>query len=43
MTIYGANINRRTVERVEEAGFELLEVTDLWLDIFKKILAVRPD
>lgn len=43
VTIYGANINRRTVERVEEAGFELLEVTDLWLDIFKKILAVRPD
>ncbi|MDK2800898.1 MAG: hypothetical protein PWQ70_2517 [Clostridiales bacterium] len=35
---YGANINRRTIENVTKAGFSNIEVTDLWLDIVKKII-----
>ncbi len=38
--VYGANINRRTVEDLQIAGFRAADitVTDLWRDIFKKIV-----
>lgn len=36
---YGANINRRTVDNLRRAGFYDVEVTDLWKDIFKRIIA----
>ena len=35
----GVNINRNTVENVERAGFHILEVEDLLLDIVKLIVA----
>ncbi|GAA3653907.1 class I SAM-dependent methyltransferase [Asaccharospora irregularis] len=35
---YGANINRKTVENVQKAGFNNIEVTNLWSDIVKKIV-----
>jgi hypothetical protein len=34
---YGANINRRTVNNVTKAGFSNIQVTDLLMDIVKKI------
>lgn len=37
--LYGANINRDTVGNLRKAGFSDIQVTDLWLDIFKKIVA----
>ena len=39
--LQGVNINRDTVENVERAGFHILEVEDLFLDIVKLIVA-RP-
>jgi ubiquinone/menaquinone biosynthesis C-methylase UbiE len=39
--IDGANINRDTVENVELAGFDLVDVQDLWGDIVKLIVAER--
>ncbi len=38
--VYGANINRRTVEELQVAGFRAADVavTDLWRDIFKRIV-----
>ncbi|WP_432666057.1 methyltransferase domain-containing protein [Wukongibacter baidiensis] len=38
---YGANINRRTVSNIKSAGFKNIQVTDLWLDIVKKIVIVN--
>lgn len=38
----GTNINRETVRNVERAGFRILEVDDLFLDIVKLIVA-EPD
>ncbi len=38
--IYGANINRRTIENLRAAGFSDIRQTDLWLDIVKKIVAI---
>ena len=38
----GVNINRETVTNVERAGFRLIEVQDLLLDIVKLIVAERP-
>ncbi len=35
----GVNINRNTVENVRRAGFQILEVEDLFLDIVKLIVA----
>ena len=35
--LYGANINRETVNSIKNAGFSDLEVTDVWYDILKKI------
>jgi hypothetical protein len=35
----GTNINRDTVRNVELAGFRILEVDDLFLDIVKLIIA----
>lgn len=40
--LYGANINRRTVENLEKAGFADIEVTNLWKDVMKRIVA-RPN
>lgn len=37
LNLYGANINRRTVENVHKAGFTRVEVTNLTVDIVKKI------
>ena len=36
--IYGANINRRTVDNLKAAGFRDIQVTDLWADIMKRIV-----
>lgn len=36
--LYGANINRQTVQTVKESGFQKVEVTNLWKDIVKKIV-----
>ncbi|MBS4041395.1 MAG: class I SAM-dependent methyltransferase [Flavobacteriales bacterium] len=38
VNLYGANINRRTEANILEAGFDSLEVTNLWKDIVKKIV-----
>ena len=38
VNLYGANINRRTVENVNKAGFSVVEVTNLTGDIVKKIV-----
>ncbi|HYE84490.1 MAG TPA: class I SAM-dependent methyltransferase [Clostridia bacterium] len=38
VNLYGANINRRTVENVRNAGFADIHVTDLYKDIVKKIV-----
>lgn len=38
VNLYGANINRRTVENTQLAGFKNVEVTDLFGDIVKKIV-----
>ncbi len=40
--LYGANINRRTVENLRLAGFRDIEVTDLWKDVVKRIIARPP-
>lgn len=36
--IYGANINRDTVNNLRKAGFKNISVKDLWLDILKLII-----
>ncbi len=38
VNLYGANINRRTVDNVKNAGFTKVEVTNLTGDIVKKIV-----
>jgi ubiquinone/menaquinone biosynthesis C-methylase UbiE len=38
LNLYGANINRRTVENAQKAGFSKIEVTNLTGDIVKKII-----
>lgn len=38
VNIYGANINRRTVENIHEAGYTDFEVSNLSGDILKKII-----
>lgn len=38
LNLYGANINRRTVDNVKTAGFAKVEVTNLTGDIVKKIV-----
>ncbi len=40
-TMAGANINRDTVSNVEAAGFTLVEVRSLWLDVVKLIVAEK--
>jgi phosphatidylethanolamine/phosphatidyl-N-methylethanolamine N-methyltransferase len=40
--IWGAHINRNTVETVHEAGFVGVQVTDRWLDVVKQIEATTP-
>ncbi|NOY78299.1 MAG: class I SAM-dependent methyltransferase [Calditrichaeota bacterium] len=39
--LYGANINRDTVGNLKKAGFTTIHVTDLWGDIFKKIVVIN--
>jgi ubiquinone/menaquinone biosynthesis C-methylase UbiE len=39
--IYGANINRRTMDNLHAAGFTRIRQEDLWGDIMKRI-EVRP-
>ena len=39
--LYGANINRDTIGNLRRAGFKHIEVKDLWLDIFKKIVIIN--
>jgi ubiquinone/menaquinone biosynthesis C-methylase UbiE len=39
VSMQGVNINRNTVDNVERAGFHILEVEDLLLDIVKLIVA----
>lgn len=36
--LYGANINRNTIQNLQSAGFRDIRVSDLWLDIMKKIV-----
>jgi len=36
--IYGANINRDTVQNLKLAGFRNIDIRDLWLDIVKLIV-----
>lgn len=36
----GPSLNRRTVENVQQAGFEVLEVKNVYLDVVKTIYAV---
>ena len=38
----GPEITRDTVSNVRRAGFEIVEVTHVYLDIVKTILAVAP-
>lgn len=35
--IWGANINRRTMENIERVGLKVAAVKNLWLDVFKEI------
>ncbi|NOY59080.1 MAG: class I SAM-dependent methyltransferase [Calditrichaeota bacterium] len=39
--LYGANINRDTVGNLRKAGFSTIQVTDLWKDVFKKIIVIN--
>lgn len=41
VNLWGANINRRTVDNVKKAGFTNVQVTDLAADIVKKIVIVN--
>lgn len=38
LNLYGANINRRTVDNIKKAGFTKIDVTNLKSDILKKIV-----
>jgi ubiquinone/menaquinone biosynthesis C-methylase UbiE len=38
VNFYGANINRRTVENINKAGYNKVEVANLYKDIVKKII-----
>ncbi|MGD9678833.1 MAG: class I SAM-dependent methyltransferase [Vulcanibacillus sp.] len=38
LNLYGANINRKTVDNIKKAGFTKIEVTNLKGDILKKII-----
>jgi hypothetical protein len=40
--LYGANINRDTVDNLRKAGFKNIFVEDLWLDILK-LITIRND
>jgi SAM-dependent methyltransferase len=37
LNIWGANINRQTVDNLKKAGFTKIEVSNLWGDIVKLI------
>jgi ubiquinone/menaquinone biosynthesis C-methylase UbiE len=39
---FGPEVNRKTVENVAEAGFEIREVRNLYLDVVKTIYATAP-
>lgn len=38
VNLYGANINRKTLENINKAGYSKVEVTNLFKDIVKKIV-----
>ncbi len=38
VNLYGANINRKTEENIGKAGFNKIEISNLWSDIVKKIV-----
>jgi ubiquinone/menaquinone biosynthesis C-methylase UbiE len=38
---YGANINRNTMDNIKKADFNNVQVKDVWLDIFKKIIIIN--
>ncbi len=40
--LVGPSLNRRTVENVKRAGFEIREVHNVYLDVVKTIHAVAP-
>ncbi|GJQ64407.1 MAG: methyltransferase domain-containing protein [Melioribacteraceae bacterium] len=42
LNIYGANINRNTIDNLRKAGFQNIFVEDLWLDILK-LITIRND
>jgi ubiquinone/menaquinone biosynthesis C-methylase UbiE len=39
---WGANINRKTMENIKQAGLEIVEVEDIWFDIVKQII-LKPE
>lgn len=39
--IWGANINRHTLNNIRQAGLQIKYVENLWLDIFKLIIAQK--
>ncbi|NCF18173.1 MAG: methyltransferase domain-containing protein [Haliea sp.] len=39
---FGPSMNRRTVDNVQAAGFQILEVNNLFLDVVKTIKAINP-
>ena len=39
--VYGANINRETVDNLQKAGFDDIRIEELWLDIVKLIIAEK--
>ena len=41
LCLYGANINRDTIGNLKKAGFAVIHITNLWLDIFKKIIIIN--
>ncbi|MCG9971827.1 class I SAM-dependent methyltransferase [Christiangramia crocea] len=41
LNIWGANINRETLDNLKKAGFSNPEVKDLWMDIVKQIRVTK--
>lgn len=39
--LYGANINRRTIDNLRTAGFTHIESNDAWSDILKRIRVIK--
>lgn len=41
LRLYGANINRRTLNNIRLAGFENIESINVWSDVFKRIRVLK--